>query len=49
MMKKNNKTENYLERIPVRKPEIRWSTDDEGIVTLEIDNKGVFNKGIVLC
>lgn len=43
-MSKKRKTENYLERIPVRTTGIRWSLDDEGVVTLEIDNKGIFNK-----
>ena len=44
-MKKSNPTqsENYLERIPVHNPVYRWTKDDEGKVTLEIDNKGVFN------
>ena len=41
-MKKKN--ENYLEKIPSRKPEINWSADQSGAVTLEIENKGVFNK-----
>ena len=36
-------SENYLERIPVRIDSIGWSTDSEGIVTLEIENKGIFN------
>ena len=40
-MKKNS--ENYLERIPLRKEGLRWSVQDEK-VTLEIDNKGIFNK-----
>ena len=42
-MKKNN-SENFLERIPVRNPELRWTADDEEIVTLEIDNKGFYNR-----
>ena len=37
------KAENYLERIPCRKEGLRWSVQDEK-VTLEIDNKGIFNK-----
>lgn len=36
--------ENYLEKIPVRNPEIGWNADEEGNVTLEIENKGVFNR-----
>ncbi len=42
-MKKTKKAENYLDRKPLRKEGITWKTDDEGIVTLEIENKGVFN------
>ena len=42
--KKNIITKNYLDKIPVRASHLRWSTDDHGIVTLDIDNKGVFNK-----
>ncbi len=42
-MKKTKKGENYLERKPLRKEEIGWSADDNGIITLEIENKGVFN------
>ncbi len=40
---KNGK-ENYLERIPVRADEIGWTKDETGIVTLEKENKGVFNR-----
>ncbi len=43
-MKNNRNNENFLERIPVRPPHIRWSADDEKIVTLEIDNKGFYNR-----
>ena len=42
-MKKEVLSENYLERIPMRS-ELEWKMDDAGIVTLEIENKGVFNK-----
>ncbi len=41
---KNNKKENYLEKIPVRNDSLGWKADDEGVVTLEITNKGFFNK-----
>lgn len=37
------KEENYLEKIPVR-GDFEWKTDEDGIVTLEIVNKGVFNR-----
>lgn len=35
---------NYLELMPKRNDAIRWHADDGGAVTLEIDNKGVFNR-----
>lgn len=34
---------NYLEKIPVRKPQIEWSTDEKNIVTLKVENKGAMN------
>ena len=43
MKKKTVISENYLERIPVR-ADIKWSADEEGKVTLEIENKGFFNR-----
>ena len=42
-MKKNIITENFLERRPVRNSLIKW-THTDGKVTLEIENKGIFNK-----
>ncbi len=41
---KNNKKENYIEKIPVRSAAITWSADEQGIVTLHIENKGIMNK-----
>lgn len=38
------KQENYLEKVPVIKQAYRWTKNDEGIVTVEIDNKGFFNR-----
>lgn len=43
-MKNKKLPENYLEKIPARREDIGWSADDKGIVTLEIENKGVFNR-----
>ena len=42
----NNKLENsnYLNLIPVRNNNIEWSADENGIVTLKVENKGVFNR-----
>ena len=33
-----------LEKVPRRKEGLRWSTDEKGVVTLEIENKGVANR-----
>lgn len=43
-MKKKTSNENYLERIPVRNPLLEWEADDNGIVTLEIENTGLYNR-----
>ena len=44
-MKKNKKvSENYLERRPMRPEGIKWTTDEKGIITLDIENKGFFNR-----
>lgn len=40
---KNKKTENYLEKIPCHNPQIVWSTDENGLVTLQMQNRGVAN------
>ena len=37
------KEENYLEKIP-QKGDFEWTTDDDGIVTLHIENKGIVNR-----
>lgn len=41
MKKKTN--ENYLDKKPMR-ANIQWDTDENGNVTLHIENKGVMNK-----
>ncbi|MBQ4110555.1 MAG: PqqD family protein [Clostridia bacterium] len=43
-MKKNKTNENYLEKKPLRAPGYNWTQDENGIVTLEIENTGFFNK-----
>ena len=45
-MGKNKKmgSENYLDKIPMRPEGISWSTDEAGIVTLDIENTGAFNR-----
>lgn len=43
MKKENDILQNYLEKKPVPMDGVGWSKDEEGVVTLEIENKGVFN------
>lgn len=40
---KNNKEQNLLDFVPIRKIE-RFTTDDNGVITLEIENKGFYNR-----
>ena len=44
MKKKNVTPENLLEKKPVRNPDLRWSQDENGAVTLEMENKGLVNR-----
>lgn len=44
MKNKKNSNENYLERIPLRSDKLGWSTGDDGLVTLEIENIGFMNR-----
>ncbi|MEE1012692.1 MAG: PqqD family protein [Clostridia bacterium] len=44
MKKKRVISENYLERVPIRPDTIKWSTNADGRVTLEIENKGAFHR-----
>ena len=37
------KSTNYLDKVPQRNEKYNWTKDDDGIVTLEVQNKGVFN------
>ena len=43
-MKKNVKEENYLDKKPICKNGLNWSKDENGNVTLEMENKGVANR-----
>lgn len=43
-MKKNINNENYLEKKPICKSGLNWSKDENGNVTLEMENKGVANR-----
>ena len=44
MSKKQNISENYLERCPVHPDYMDWSVDEAGMVTLHKENKGFFNR-----
>ena len=41
---KQKKSENYLEKIPKKNPKFRFIKDETGLITIEIDNKGFFNR-----
>ena len=43
-MKNNKPSENYLDRIPQKNGNIGWSSNDDGAVILEVENRGVFNR-----
>ncbi|MBR3969888.1 MAG: PqqD family protein [Ruminococcus sp.] len=43
-MKSKSKGENFVEKIPVKSSEIQWSADDDGLVTLHVENKGIANR-----
>ena len=38
------KDHNYLEKEPVRNPEFSWKEDGQGIVTVDMVHKGIFDK-----
>ena len=40
-MKKS--AENFLDKVPHTREDIKYTQDDQNIVTLNIENKGVFN------
>ena len=44
MRKKNIISENYLENKPFRNPLYKWTKDENEMVTIEVENKGIFNK-----
>ncbi len=43
-MKKKKQQKNYLDLIPERASGLAWTQDDEGIVVLEVENTGIFNR-----
>ena len=44
MKKKTSQLENFLEKGPVRSQYLNWTVDEDGLVTLEIENTGFFNR-----
>lgn len=42
-MKKKKGQTNYLDLVPVRAA-LPWSEDEEGLVVLEVENTGIFNR-----
>ncbi len=45
MKKRGKLSENYLEKIPCPRNDLNWETNfDDGIVTLIIEHKGVFDR-----
>ena len=44
MRKRNKQVGNYLDRCALHAPHIKWSQDEEGKVTLDIENKGAVKR-----
>ncbi len=44
MKNKNVISKNYLEKCPVISESISWTLGDDGLVTINIENKGIFNR-----
>ncbi len=44
MRSKARPQENYLEKIPMKSSWLTWSEDKNGIVTLDIENKGLMKR-----
>ncbi len=44
-MRQNKKqADNYLEYVPVHNEKYRWEQDEQGVVTIFVENKGLFNR-----
>ena len=43
-MKNKAPQENYLDKVPCRPERLSWSQDEKGLVVLDIENKGAFNR-----
>ncbi len=44
MKKKNIISANFLENIPLKHPDINWKSGEDGLITLEVENKGWANR-----
>lgn len=40
---RNNKSGNYLDKVPMRKPFLTWETAEDGNIVLLVENKGFFH------
>lgn len=43
MKNKKQSDENYLERCPIHPDGMNWTADENGIVTIDVENKGAMN------
>lgn len=43
-MKKKKQQKNYLDLVPVRSAELTWKRGEDGMIVLEVENTGVFNR-----
>lgn len=44
MRNKKKKAPNYLDFVPTHNEKYTWETNDQGTVTIFVENKGVFNR-----
>lgn len=44
MGRKKKQQKNYLVLVPERAQQIRWETGEDGIIILQVENTGVFNR-----
>lgn len=44
MKNKTDKGKNYLEFVPIIKEDLDWDTDESGIVTIYVENKGFMKR-----
>ncbi|MDE7320747.1 MAG: PqqD family protein [Lachnospiraceae bacterium] len=43
-MGRKKRQKNYLDLVPERAKQIIWETDEDGMVVLQVENTGVFNR-----